>query len=306
MKTLKRFFKSPFGMAGTIMFLLVVIAAVFAPVIAPYDPYASIKVTIEGILAPPNAEHILGTDDAGKDVFSQLLYGARISLTVGFFAAFMSVVIGASVGLIAGYFGGKIGNFLMRFVDVLLVIPHLPLMMVIIALWGRGLWKIVLVIGMLGWTYTARLVRSQVLSLKERQFVMRARNLGASDISIILKHIFPQTLPLIVTQTVLGISGAILSESTLAFLGLGDPLMISWGRMINFAFERAMSSGAWWFILPPGFAIVWVSMSLVLIGNTLEEMFNPRIKTHHLFNPKYMVALLTQNRFNPGSMDKEK
>ena len=306
MEALKKFFKSPFGVAGTIMLLIVVLSAIFTPLIAPYDPYASIDVTIDDILAPPNAQHLLGTDDAGIDVLSQLLYGARVSLMVGFFAAFMSMVIGTTIGLVAGYFGGRIGNALMRFVDVLLVIPHLPLMMVIIALFGRGLWKIVFVIGLLGWTFIARLVRSQVISIKERQYVMRARNLGASDFSIIFKHIFPQTFPLIVSQTVLGISGAILAESTLSFLGLGDPLLISWGRMINFAFERAMSARAWWFILPPGVAIVWVSMSLVLIGNTIEEIFNPRIKSHHLFDPRYMVAMLLPKRLEQGSIKEEK
>ena len=289
----------PFGVLGAVMFLLVAICAIFAPRIAPYNPYASVHVTVSDILARPNAQHLLGTDDAGIDVLSELIYGARVSLIVGFFAAFMAIVIGTFVGLVAGYFGGRIGNFLMRFVDVLLVIPFLPLMMVIIALFGRGLWKIVFVLGLLGWTFTARLVRSQVVSIKERQYVTRARNLGASDFSIILKHIFPQSLPLIVAQTVLGISGAILAESTLSFLGLGDPLLISWGRMINFAFERAMSARAWWYILPPGFAIVWISMSLILVGNTIEEIFNPRIKTHHLFNPKRMVSILLPKLGNP-------
>jgi peptide/nickel transport system permease protein len=172
------------------------------------------------------------------------------------------------------------------------VIPDLPLMLVIISVWGRGLWKIILVISVLYWTYTARLVRSQVLSVKERQFVLRARALGASNLRIIMRHIFPQVVPLVIAQAVLDISSSIIAESTLSFLGLGDPTLVSWGMMLNFAFERAISRMAWWFLLPPGFAIVWVSLAIILIGNALEEIVNPRLTTHHLFNPRNMVALM--------------
>jgi peptide/nickel transport system permease protein len=200
--------------------------------------------------------------------------------------------IGTSVGLISGYFGGTIGNLLMRLVDFLMVVPDLPLMLVIIAVWGRGLFNIILVIGLLGWTYTARLVRSQTLSIKERQFILRTKSIGASNTRIILRHILPQVLPLIVAQTVLDISASILVESSLSFLGLGDPNLVSWGSMLNFALDRgAVSRQAWWFLLPPGFAILWVTLSLILIGNGLEEIVNPRIKSHHLFDARRMVSL---------------
>lgn len=281
------------GVIGAAMLLVVVAMAVFAPWLAPYDPQAQVQVSPEEILTPPDAQHLLGRDDAGKDVLSQLIYGARVSLIVGFTASFMSMVIGTAVGLIAGYFGGRIGNLLMRLVDFLMVIPDLPLMLVVIAVMGRGLLNIILVIGLLGWTYTARLVRSQVLSIRERQFVLRARAIGASSGRIILRHVLPQVMPLIIAQAVLDISVAILAESSLAFLGLGDPTLVSWGMMFNFAFERALSRQAWWFLLPPGFAIVWVSLSLVLIGNTLDQIVNPRLRTHHLFDPRRMVALAT-------------
>jgi peptide/nickel transport system permease protein len=280
------------GVIGAGMLLLVVIVAVFAPWLAPYDPSQRVDVVPDDILAPPDRDHWLGRDDAGKDVLSLLIYGARVSLLVGFTASFMSMFIGTTVGLIAGYFGGRVGSYLMRFVDFLMVIPDLPLMLVIIAVMGRGLLNIILVIGLLGWTYTARLVRSQVLSVKERQFVLRARAVGASSGRIILRHVLPQVLPLIIAQAVLDISVAILAESSLAFLGLGDPTLISWGMMLNFAFERAVSRQAWWFILPPGLAIVWVSLSLILIGNTLDRIVNPRLRTHHLFDPRRMVALV--------------
>jgi peptide/nickel transport system permease protein len=285
------FRKKPMAMIGMGMLIVVLILAFFAPILSPYDPKERVDTSPTDILAPPDALHWLGRDDAGKDVLSLLIYGARVSLIVGFVSSFFSMFIGTTVGLIAGYFGGRVSNLLMRFTDFLMVIPDLPLMLVIISVWGRGLWKIILVISVLYWTYTARLVRSQVLSIKERQFVLRARALGASDLRIITRHILPQVIPLIIAQAVLDISSSIIAESTLSFLGLGDPTLISWGMMLNFAFERAISRMAWWFLLPPGFMIVWVSLAIILIGNALEEIVNPRLKTHHLFNPRNMISI---------------
>jgi peptide/nickel transport system permease protein len=299
----RTFRRRPVAMVGLFMLLLVVFVAVFAPVLAPYDPYASVDVTVADILAPPDADHLLGRDDAGKDVLSLLIYGARISLFVGFTASLMSILIGTTVGLTSGFYGGRVDNGLMRLTDFLMVIPTLPLMLVIISVWGRGIEKIVLVIALLYWTYTARLVRSQVLSIKERKFVLRSRAIGASNGRIIRRHIFPQVLPLIIAQGVLDISTAIIAESSLAFLGLGDPTAISWGMMLNFAFERAISRGAWWFILPPGIAIVWVSLSLVLIGTAIEDIVNPRLRTHHLFDARNMMSLFVGAR--PGRETKE-
>jgi peptide/nickel transport system permease protein len=291
---LHTFKQKPMSMVGLVMLILIIFMAVFAPLITPYSPeeLSTLKVTAEDILAPPDSTHFLGTDDAGKDVLSQLIYGARISLIVGFSASFMSLIIGTVVGMTAGYFGGRLDTLLMRLVDFLMVIPTLPLMMVIISFWGRGLDKIIMVIGLLYWTYMARLVRSQVISIKERHYILRARALGASDLRIILRHVFPQVLPLIIAQGVLDTSNAIIAESSLAFLGLGDPTQVSWGMMLNFAFARAISKEAWWFLLPPGFSIVWVSLSLVLIGTALEEIFNPRLKTHHLFDARKILSRL--------------
>jgi peptide/nickel transport system permease protein len=301
MRAVKQYVRNPMGVIGAFMLLVVVVIAIFAPWLAPYNPRERVSVTPDEILSPPDAEHWLGRDDAGKDVLSLLIYGARVSLVVGFTASSMSMLIGTTIGLVAGYFGGRIGNVLMRFVDFLMVIPELPLMLVIIAVMGRGLLNIILVIGLLGWTYTARLVRSQVLTVKERQFILRARSIGASNWRIILRYIVPLVLPLIIAQAVLDISVAILAESSLAFLGLGDPTLISWGTMLNFAFERAVSRQAWWFLLPPGFAIVWVSLSLILIGNTLDQIVNPRLRSHHLFDPRRMVALFVGGTPEPES-----
>lgn len=285
------FRRRPMAIVGLGMLGFVLFVALFAPWLAPYDPYERVQATPEDILAPPGPGHILGQDDAGKDVLSALIYGARVSLIVGFTSSFFSMFIGTTVGLLAGYYGGRVSAVLMRIVDFMMVIPDLPLMLVIISVWGRGLWKIILVISVLYWTYTARLVRSQVLSVKERQYVLRARALGAPDMRIILRHILPQVMPLIIAQAVLDISASIIAESSLSFLGLGDPTLVSWGMMLNFAFERAISRMAWWFLLPPGIAIVWVSLAIILIGNALEEIVNPRLKTHHLFDPRHMVSL---------------
>jgi len=277
--------------AGIIMLLIALIIAVFAPRIAPYDPYADIKVGIMDIYAPPSAEHLLGTDDAGRDVLSNFIYGARVSLIVGFFAAFISVLIGGLIGISAGFYGGKVELILMRFTDIMLVIPALPLAVVLVALTSPSLGNIIFVIGILGWTTTARLVRSQTLSVKERKFVLRARSIGSGNAHIIRRHIFPLVLPLMVANSVLVISLAILEESTLSFLGLGDPTMISWGQMLNFAFTRGgVSSGAWWALVMPGLGIVWVVLGLTFLGHGLEQIFNPRLEAHHLSVGKNMVA----------------
>ncbi len=252
------------------------------------------RVTIDSIYTPPSPEHLLGTDDAGKDVLTNLIYGARVSLTVGFFASFITLVIGGTVGIIAGFYGGRVENALMRLTDILLVIPDLPLMIILIALLGRKLWVIIVVVGILSWTGTARVVRSQTLSVKERKFVQRARAIGAGNLYIVRRHIFPLVFPLMVVNAVLVISGIILYEATLAFLGLGDPTRLSWGQMLQFAFTRgAMSAGAWWVLVPPGLAIAWVALGLTLLGNGLERVFNPRLELHHLSVGPNMVARRT-------------
>jgi peptide/nickel transport system permease protein len=277
------FKKSKTGVLGLVMLTLSILVAVFAPVISPYERGSTASVGIEDIYQPPSAQHWLGTDDAGQDILTNFFYGARVSLTVGFFAAFISIVIGGVFGLVAGFFGGRWENFLMRLTDIMLVIPDLPLTVVIVALTKPSLWNIIFVIGILGWTTTARVVRSQTLAVRSRKFVLRARAIGASKVHILIHHIFPLVLPILVVQAVLAISLAILNESTLSFIGLGDPSAPSWGQMLNFAFGRgAMSAGAWWALLVPGFGIVWVVLSLTLLGQGLEQVLNPRLDTHHL------------------------
>jgi peptide/nickel transport system permease protein len=298
------------GIIGLTMLLTMIFVAVFAPILAPYDPKEAVRVTLDNIYAPPSPEHWLGTDDAGKDVLTNLIYGSRVSLTVGFFASFITLIIGGTVGLIAGFYGGRVENGLMRLTDILLVIPDLPLMIILIALLGRKMWVIIVVIGILSWTSTARVVRSQTLSVKERKFVQRARAIGASRFYIVRRHIFPLVFPLMMVNAVLVISGIILYEATLAFLGLGDPTRLSWGQMLQFAFSRgAMSAGAWWALVPPGLAIAWVALGLTLLGNGLERVFNPRLELHHLSVGRKMVARFKLappvQAANPGGADGE-
>lgn len=280
------------GLLGLIMLVSMILIAIFAPWIAPFDPYEPVQATAEDVMAPPSPEHLLGTDESGRDVLSLVIYGARISLLVGFAASVIIVVLGCAIGIAAGYAGGRTDMLLMRFTDAILVIPALPLMLVIIAVAGRSISNIILVIGLLSWTYMARVVRAQVLSVKERQFVMRARALGISSLGIVIVHILPQVLPVIFAEATLDVSWAILSEASLSFLGLGDPTLVSWGSMLNRAFMRgAVTRGAWWYLLPPGFALAWVTLGLVLVSNAVQEIINPRLQTHHLFDERKIVAL---------------
>jgi len=292
------------ALLGLLMLLVVIAMAIFAPFIAPYDPAAATRVTIENIYAPPSAAYLFGRDDAGKDVLTNLIYGARVSLLIGFFASFISLAIGGLIGIIAGFYGGNLENFLMRITDILLVIPDLPLMIVLIALLGRGQWILILVIGILGWTGTARVVRAQTLSVRERKFVQRAKAIGGGNLYLIRRHIFPLVFPLMMVNAVLVISAAILNESTLAFLGLGDPTRLSWGQMLNFAFSRgAMSAGAWWALVPPGVAIIWVVLGLTLFGNGLERILNPKLETHHLSTGTAMIVRPPSERADRFSVE---
>ncbi|MCB0099651.1 MAG: ABC transporter permease, partial [Caldilineaceae bacterium] len=199
----RRFTRNRMALIGLIMLVTTVLVAIFAPLIAPYNPYEPVRVTIDDIYARPSISHLLGTDDAGKDVFSSFIYGSRVSLIVGFFASFISIAIGGLIGIVAGFYGGRVENTLMRFTDIMLVIPDLPLAVVLVALTKPSLFNIIFVIGILGWTGTARLVRAQTLAVKQRKFVLRARAIGAGNWHIIRHHIFPLVLPLIVVNTVL-------------------------------------------------------------------------------------------------------
>ncbi len=263
------------GLFGVAVLGLFVFLAVFGSVLAPEDPLASSTDVLEG----PSAAHPLGTTEAGSDVLSQLMVGARVSMVVGFAAAVISAVLGAAVGLIGGYFGGWTDRIFDAFENWFLVIPTLPLMVVLARLLDPSLTVLILVIGLTSWAGTGRIVRAQVLTLKERAFVERARALGATDAYIIRTHILPNTLPLIFANTVLIVAVAILAEAGLAFLGLGDPNSISWGTMLEAGFESgAPSAGAWWYMVPPGLCITTLVFAVALLGYQFEEVVNPRLR----------------------------
>ena len=297
----RAFLRKKQGVIGAAMLVSIILMALFAPWIAPYDPYAPISATTEDVLAPPSREHPLGQDEVGRDVLSSVIYGSRISLLVGFAASLITILLGCTIGLLSGFAGGRLDTFLMRITDGVLVIPTLPLMLVIIAVAGRGIGYIILVIGLLTWPYTARVVRAQVFSVKERQFVLRAKAIGVSSFGIVMVHILPQVLPVIFASATLDISFAIISEASLSFLGLGDPSLISWGSMLNRAFLRgAVSSQAWWYLIPPGFLLAWVTLGLYLVSNAIQEIVNPRLRTHHLFDERKITSLLGRLNGQPS------
>jgi peptide/nickel transport system permease protein len=270
---------SPSAGLGVFILGVFVVLAALAPVIAPYGLHEEVG----PVYGHPSWSHPLGLDDGGVDMVTLLMWGARISLVVGFAATLVSIVIGGTVGLLAGYFGKTVDTVLMRITDYFLAIPDVPLMIVVAAIWGPSLFHIIVVIGVLLWTGTARVVRAQVKSIRERVYVKRARSLGAGHVRIILRHVLPQIAPLLIANTVLTIAVAVFDETALSFLGLGDPSRISLGKVIENAFQRtAISSGAWWAIVPPGAAVALLILSCSLIGRAMEDALNPRLKVAHL------------------------
>ncbi|HEX6664009.1 MAG TPA: ABC transporter permease [Gaiellaceae bacterium] len=271
--------RKPTAVIGLVVLALIVAAAVLAPWLAPYDLHTPAGPVFE----PPSWQHPLGLDDGGIDVVTLLMWGARISLVVGFAATLVSMLIGGTIGVLAGYSGGKVDGSLMRVTDYFLVIPDVPLMIIVAAIWGPSLFHIVIVIGILLWTSTARVIRAQVKSVRERVYVKRAHALGAGHTRIVLRHVLPQVAPLLIANTVLTIAVAVFDETALAFLGLGDPSRVSLGKMIENAFQRAaISSGAWWAIVPPGVLVALIILSCSLIGQALEDALNPRLRVAHL------------------------
>jgi peptide/nickel transport system permease protein len=276
LRTIRR---RPAALGGALFLLAMVITAILAPWIAPYPLHEQVG----PVFGHPSWQHLLGLDDGGIDMVTLLIWGLRISLVVGFAATIVSMVIGGTVGLLAGYFGGATDTVLMRITDYFLVIPDVPLMIVVAAIWGPSLFHIIIVIGILLWTSTARVVRAQVKSVRERVYVKRARALGAGHLRIVVRHVLPQVAPLLIASTVLTIAVAIFDETALAFLGLGDPSTISLGRIIENAFERAaISTGAWWAIVPPGVVVAALILGCSLVGGALEDALNPRLRVAHL------------------------
>lgn len=235
---------------------------------------AELKLTLQG-----GRQGLLGTDQRGRDVFALLLYGIRTSLLVGISATLVASLLGLGFGLTAGYIGGIADALIMRAVDILMSIPTLPILMVLAGIWGKGLWQLVLILSIFSWMGTARSVRALVLTVRESPWIEGLKALGAKRSYILWKHLVPETAPILLANIVLGIPGAILAEAGLAFLGLSDPRLISWGRMLHEAHSfGAFTQGAWWLLLPPGLGIVFICLIFMDVGRFLEEQIDPRLR----------------------------
>jgi peptide/nickel transport system permease protein len=274
---IKKVLRNPMGLIGVLVLTFFGLLAIFGPYITPYDVKEQ---HLTETFLMPSKQYWLGTDNKGIDIFSELLYGARTSMLVGTVSAIIASVLGAIVGLYSGYVGGWKDEVVMRLNDVVLSIPWLVLMIIVAAFVGKiDLTGIILIIGLTGWSYTARMVRAQVLSVKERQYVERARAIGSSEMSIIRRHIFPNTFPLIFANTILTVAVSILSESTLSFLGMRPSNEVTWGTMLSFASEAsAFQTGRQWWILAPGLCIVVVVLGFTLLGYALDEILNPKLR----------------------------
>ncbi|RLI57080.1 MAG: hypothetical protein DRO87_07405 [Candidatus Thorarchaeota archaeon] len=275
----REFLYHPMGIIGLAIISAIVLIGLLAPVLAPYG-WGEGSLQLEDLLQPPSAEHWLGTNHRGEDIFSRILYGSQISLLVGFAASIVAVFMGTSIGLVAGYYGGFIDTILMRITDVFLCLPTLPLMLIFLVLFGQGIQNVIIVIAILGWTGTARMVRSEALSLRERPLTEAAHALGASDSYILIKHIMPNTLPLILANMILGVVNAILNEAGIAFLGFvdihGQP---SWGVILHWAWNNAaLLSNRWWWFIPPGLLIMLTTLGFVFISHTADKVVNPRLR----------------------------
>jgi peptide/nickel transport system permease protein len=270
---LKQLTANRFAAAGVLIVCALFVISFLAPYITPYSPD---DLDAWHVLLPPSAAHWMGTDELGRDVLTRIIYGARISLKVGFVAVGISAVVGTVAGLLAGYFGSWVDQLLMRMVDVMLCFPTFFLILAVIAMLEPSIWYIMIVIGLTGWMGVARLVRAEVLSLREREFVLAARGLGASHFRIIFRHILPNALsPVLVTAT-LGVAGAILTESALSFLGIGvQPPTPSWGNMLTAG--KDYLEFAWWLSLFPGLAILVTVIAYNLVGEGLRDALDPRL-----------------------------
>jgi len=270
--SLRYFSKNRLAAAGGALVAVVFILSVFAPFLSPHDPSA---IDIKNILIGPSLSHPLGTDDLGRDVLSRMIWGSRVSLKVGFSAVGIATLIGILLGSIAGYYGGMLDSLIMRAVDIMLTLPTIFLILAVIAILEPSIWNIMVVIGLTSWMEPARLIRAEFLSLKEREFVVAARAIGASDGRIIFRHVLPNGLSPILVSATMGIGGAILIESGLSFLGLGvQPPTPSWGSLL--ASGKDNIEIAWWLSAFPGLAILLTVLGYNLLGEGIRDALDPR------------------------------
>jgi len=271
------------AMLGLIVLIGFAVMALIAPWISPKSGLSATQSIDNPLWAPPSRGFPLGTDHLGRSVAAQFVWGSRISLLVGLAATILTIAIGSVIGITAGFFGGRLDTVLMRVTDWFLVIPFLPLAIALAAVLDRSIWNIIFVIGVTSWPATARLIRAQVLTVKQRLFVDRARSLGATRGYIVRRHILPNVAPLILANVTLAVPISILTETTLAFLGLGDPNHASWGKTLEEAFNAgAITRHAWWYYWPAGLGIVCVVLAFTLFGRAMEEILDPRLRERRM------------------------
>ncbi|MDQ8729132.1 ABC transporter permease [Bradyrhizobium sp. LHD-71] len=274
------FRRYPSALIGLALVAVIVLAACFAPLIAPYGAFEVVRGANGGVvrLSPPTPVNWMGTTNQGMDVFSQLIWGARVALMVGLISALGSVLLGTIVGLVSGYFGGWTDEVMMRATDVAFGIPFLPFAMVVISIASPSLALIIALVIFFLWRTTARVIRAQVLTLKTRPFVWAAKAAGAGHFNILFRHIAPNVLPLSFLYIAIGVQAGVMLEAALSFLGFGDVHALSWGRMLNDAFKAGAMRTAWWWVLPPGLALSIFVMSIFVISRAYEEILNPRLR----------------------------
>jgi peptide/nickel transport system permease protein len=278
---LRRFARAFAANRGAMAGLGILVAVAMLALTAPLFIHASDLDVINApgpSLAPPSLRFPLGTDQAGRSVLDLLIWGARPSLAIGVIATALTMILGSSIGLLAGHYGGVAGRVLMALTDWFIALPALPLAIALAAVLGQGDTSITIAIAVTSWPPTARLIRAQTLAVEARPFIERAKALGARDLQLLSRQVLPNVMPFILVSGTLTIASAILSDATLTFLGLGNPTDVSWGSMINQALNQgAVTAGAWWYILPPGLAIVIVVLGVTLIGRAVENILNPRM-----------------------------
>lgn len=271
----RKFFKNKLAVVGAVFLIIIITAAILAPVIAPYSPS---KQSLLEKLQPPSSEHWLGTDRFGRDTFSRLLYGARVSLLVGFASVLGSITIGTFLGAVAGYVGGIVDAMIMRFVDVILSIPSIFLLITLVTIFKPGVDKLILIFALLGWTTTARLVRGEFLSLRSREFVLASKTIGTKSHTIIFSHILPNAMGPIIVSATLAVGYVILAESGLSYLGLGiQPPHASWGNMLQDAQNFTILLKSWWYPLGPGVLILLTVICFNFVGDGLRDALDPKI-----------------------------
>jgi peptide/nickel transport system permease protein len=275
-QSLRRFMRHRLALVGGVVTIIIILAAVFAPLVARQSPTA---IDINQIGMGPGHGHLLGTDQSGRDVWSRVVYGARTSLTVGFGAVALYVLIGIVLGTLAGYFGGWLDQLIMRITDTVMSVPPLLLVIVFVSAVGPSLQSVLIVIGLLGWPGAARLVRGQLLSLKQSEFVVAARVVGVNNLRMIVRHLLPNTLPSLIVLATFGVANAILLEASLSFLGLGiRPPASSWGGMLNAAESPDVLLGMPWLWIPPAVAIAVTVLCVNFVGDGLRDALDPRAR----------------------------